>query len=170
MKVARLLLIGCALTASFAACAQYQWIDADGRHVFSDRAPPAGVPADKIVSQPRASSVRAPAAPAAGDETTPAPAAAEVAPRPAAETVDKTLEARKKQAEADQAAQEQAAQAREAAARADNCRRARNAKAALESGQRMARTNDKGEREVLDDTQRAAELKRVEQIIASDCR
>lgn len=169
MKVARLLLIGCALTASFAAGAQYQWIDADGRHVFSDRAPPAGVPADKIVSQPRASSARAPAAPAAGDAATPAPAA-EVAARPAAETVDKTLEARKKQAEADQAAQEQAAQAREAAARADNCRRARNAKAALESGQRMARTNDKGEREVLDDTQRAAELQRVEQVIASDCR
>ena len=34
----------------------------------------------------------------------------------------------------------------------------------------MARLNDKGEREVLDDAQRSAELKRVNQIIAQDCK
>ena len=45
-----------------------------------------------------------------------------------------------------------------------------SAKATLESGMRMARVNDKGEREVLDDAQRAAELKRVNAIIASDCK
>lgn len=42
--------------------------------------------------------------------------------------------------------------------------------ATLDSGMRMARLNDKGEREVLDDAQRAAELKRVNQIIAQDCK
>lgn len=171
MKAARLLLAGCALAASFAVCAQYQWIDQDGRHVFSDRAPPASVPARNIVSQPRAGSVRAAAtAPARTDEAASAEPAAAGAASPAAPGVDKTLEARKKEAEAQQAAQEQAEQARQAAARADNCKRAHNAKAALASGQRIARTNDKGEREVLDDAQRAAELQRVEQIIASDCR
>ena len=45
-----------------------------------------------------------------------------------------------------------------------------NAKANLDSGMRMARTNDKGEREVLDDAQRADELKRVNAIIASECK
>ena len=45
-----------------------------------------------------------------------------------------------------------------------------NAKSSIDSGMRMARMNDKGEREVLDDAQRAAELKRVNAIIASDCK
>ena len=38
----------------------------------------------------------------------------------------------------------------------DNCQRARSHMASLESGQRVASTNDKGEREILDDNQRAA--------------
>ena len=33
----------------------------------------------------------------------------------------------------------------------------------------MARTNEKGEREVLDDTLRAAEVKRIQTIIDADC-
>ena len=36
--------------------------------------------------------------------------------------------------------------------------------------QRVARSNEKGEREFLDDTQRAREAARARQIIASDCR
>ena len=35
---------------------------------------------------------------------------------------------------------------------------------------RMARVNAQGEREVLDDTQRAAELKRTNQVIAESCK
>jgi hypothetical protein len=35
---------------------------------------------------------------------------------------------------------------------------------------RMARTNEAGEREILDDAQRAAELERAEQAIADNCR
>ena len=40
----------------------------------------------------------------------------------------------------------------------------------LESGMRLARTNDKGEREILDDKQRADETQRTRQdVIAADC-
>jgi hypothetical protein len=35
---------------------------------------------------------------------------------------------------------------------------------------RVARMNDKGEREYMDDAARAAETKRLEGIIASDCK
>jgi hypothetical protein len=35
---------------------------------------------------------------------------------------------------------------------------------------RISQTNAKGEREILDDAQRAAEVKRIEKIIASDCK
>jgi hypothetical protein len=34
----------------------------------------------------------------------------------------------------------------------------------------MARTNDKGEREIMDDAARAAESKRLDTVIASDCK
>ena len=80
------------------------------------------------------------------------------------------LEEKKKQAEAAEAAKKKAEEQKIAAAKADNCKRAMNSKSSLDSGMRMARMNDKGEREVLDDAQRAAELKRVNAIIASDCK
>lgn len=170
MRVARLLLACCALAASFAVSAQYQWIDQDGSRVFSDRAPPAHVPESSILSRPRGSVARAAPAPEADADAEPAAnAAPAVVPAPAA-AVDTELEARKKQAEAAEAERERAEEARQAAARAENCSRARSAKASFESGQRMARMNDKGEREILNDAQRATELQRIEQIIASECR
>ncbi len=171
MKVAHALLLGLTLTAAIAAQAQYQWVDKDGRRVFSDRPPPADIPAKNVLTQPRGA--RAPqAAPVAGPAASasePASAAA-AAPRPPAGGVDKVLEEKKKQNEAAEAARKKADEERAAASRADNCKRAMSAKATLESGMRMARVNDKGEREVLDDAQRAAELKRVNAIIASDCK
>jgi hypothetical protein len=53
---------------------------------------------------------------------------------------------------------------------AENCRNARSQIAALESGQRIARINDKGEREVLDDKGRAEEMRRAREVANSDCR
>jgi hypothetical protein len=54
--------------------------------------------------------------------------------------------------------------------RADNCKRAREHLASLDSGVRLARTNEKGEREILDDKARADEMQRTRQIMASECR
>ena len=166
MKPARLFIVCALLAASVPALAQYQWIDKDGRRVFSDRAPPAEVPARNILAQPRGASVPVAAAATAPASATPQAAAASA---PATGT-DKALEEKKKQAEAADAAKKKADEARLAAARADNCKRAMNAKATLDSGMRVARMNDKGEREVLDDTARAAEQQRVQKIIASDCK
>ena len=84
--------------------------------------------------------------------------------------VDKALEEKKKQAEAAEAAKKKAEEQKQAQARAENCKRAREAKAGLDSGVRIARTNTKGEREILDDNQRAAEDKRINGIIQSDCK
>ena len=53
--------------------------------------------------------------------------------------------------------------------RADNCDRAKRAKATLDSGIRIATTNAKGEREVMDDKARADEGKRLDEVIRSDC-
>ena len=178
MKFTRAVLFGLTFAAVTAAHAQYQWVDKDGRRVFSDRPPPADVAPKNIVSQPRGSTAAvvrsAPAAPA----NEPAAGEASVAAKPAAPAasaapgagVDKALEEKKKQAEAAEAAKKKAEEQKIAAAKADHCKRAMNSKSSLDSGMRMARMNDKGEREVLDDAQRAAELKRVNAIIASDCK
>lgn len=84
--------------------------------------------------------------------------------------VDKTLQEKKKKADAAEAAKRQAEEDRIAAAKADNCQRARSAKAGLDSGLRLARVNAKGEREFIDDTERKVEAKRIQAIIDADCK
>jgi hypothetical protein len=94
-----------------------------------------------------------------------------VASAPAVKTaLDREIETRKRVAEQEQAAKTKAEDAKAAVQRAENCQRARNQQAALESGQRMARVNDKGEREVLDDKGRAEEMRQLRDVIASECR
>jgi hypothetical protein len=168
MKLSRTLLVGMVLAASTAALAQYSWRDSSGHRVFSDQPPPGDVPEKDMLSRPRATATVIEAAPAAPDASAPASAPAPAASAPSG--VDKTLEEKKKQAEAEEAAKKQAEEQRQAAARADNCKRAMNYKNSLDSGQRIARMNDKtGEREILDDAQRAAEQQRVQQAINQNC-
>jgi hypothetical protein len=54
-------------------------------------------------------------------------------------------------------------------AKVENCARAKQAKANFNSGVRVSRINEKGEREVLDDAARAIEVKRIQAIMNSDC-
>jgi uncharacterized protein YhdP len=100
-----------------------------------------------------------------------ATAAAAAASNPLApRTADPELEARRKRAEAEHAAKLKAEEDRIAAARADNCTRARSQLATLESGIRLVRANQKGEREYVDDKQRAEETQRARDAIKSDCK
>ena len=57
-----------------------------------------------------------------------------------------------------------------AAQRADNCQRARQHLATLETGQRLVQVNAKGERIVLDDAGRASEMAQARQVMAGNCR
>jgi hypothetical protein len=143
------------------AQAQWKWRDAQGQINVSDRPPPSDVPVKDILSRPNDNARRA-AAPASAASGTLA-----VPPRPAP---DRELEARKRAADAEKDAKTKAEEQRLAAQRAENCQRARNHLAGLESGQRIARLNDKGEREVLDDRGRAEEMRQAREVIAADCR
>jgi hypothetical protein len=152
------------LAISQFAFAQWQWVDSTGRKVFSDTPPPAGIPDKNVLKRPGA---RAPVAPnAESTEAAPA-AAAPAAPKPPAK--DEQLEAKKRQAEAAEEAKKKAEEARIAQLRADNCQRAQRAKATLDSGVRIATTNANGEREIMDDTARAAETRRLNDIMRNDC-
>lgn len=147
--------------AAGSATAQWQWIDGTGSRVFSDTPPPAGTPEKNILKRP------GPARPATVQAAAPAAEAPAAATKPAGQ--DKELLARKKQAEEAEQAQKKAEQAKLAKARAENCERATRAKATLDSGIRIATTNAKGEREIMDDSGRASEAKRLDDIIRSEC-
>ncbi|ABM37311.1 conserved hypothetical protein [Polaromonas naphthalenivorans CJ2] len=156
------------------ALAQWQWIDKDGRKVFSDRAPPADILQKNILKQPGSKTPPPPSGTDTG-ATAPVPAVtASAAPAgkasaPKFSGKDAQLEARKKEAEDLETAKKQAEEEKMAKARADNCERAKKGQATLKSGVRIALTNAKGEREFMDDAARAAETKRLQAIAESDC-
>lgn len=145
------------------AMAQWQWIDGTGSRVFSDTPPPAGTPEKNIVKRP---GIARASAPAPAPTATVAPQTETAAKAP---VKDNELESRKKQAEQAEQAKRKAEQERIAKIRAENCDRATRAKATLDSGIRIATTNAKGEREILDDKARADEGKRLDEVIRSDC-
>lgn len=161
------LVAGALLATTLAVSAQGQgqwvWRDKAGRVTASDLPPPRDIAEKDIIRRPPPRRTPPPSeTPAAG----PAAATAASAPSPA----DRELEARRQAADARKAAQAKAEEERQARQRADNCRRARAQLAALESGQRMARVNEQGEREILDDKGRAEETRRTREVVNSDCR
>ena len=178
MKLLRVISLAAALLPAL-ACAQWQWIDKDGRKVYSDRSPPADIPARKILRQPGGKAPPVPAeAEAAADVAAPAADAAAKATAQAAKTAangpkisgkDKVLEEKKKLAEQEQDAKKKADEEKVARDKADNCERAKRSMQAYSSGQRIRAPNAKGEFEYLTDEQRAAETKRLQDIVA-DCK
>jgi hypothetical protein len=166
-------LLLCVTTTAFA---QWQWIDKDGRKVFSDRSPPTEIAEKNILKRPPGRSAPAqpqPAdAPAAEGTAASVPLASAQPPAAAkpAGGVDKELEAKKKTAVAAEEAKKKAEDEKIAAAKADNCNRARLAKTSFDSGVRISRTKANGEREIMDDAARNEESKRIQSIIDKDCK
>jgi hypothetical protein len=156
----------CAMLTAAApeAWAQWKWKDGKGQVHISDLPPPRDIP-DKDVMQRPNDSVRRAAAAAAAQAS--AASAAAPAPKP---KVDPELEARRARQEQEQKAREKAAEDKASSQRSENCQRARQHLATLESGMRIARVNEKGEREILDDKARAEEMQRARQVMASVCR
>jgi hypothetical protein len=145
--------------------AQWQWIDGTGRKVFSDTAPPSGIPEKNILKSPASSRAAVPTPAVAAS----APAASQLGGSPQLPVRDEELEARKKQADEAEQARRKAEEQRVAKSRAESCERARKAKGVMASGTRLATTNAKGEREFLDEKARAAETRRMDDIIRADC-
>ena len=169
MQKTALPLVACLLAlAAAGAHAQslWKWRDASGQLHISDTAPPAGTPAKNIISGPPGG------VPPAPSSLTPATAPAASAPA-AASSAPSALDKKKMAADAQkaekEAADKAAADAQNAAVRKDNCARAQASLSNLQSGQRIARVNDKGEREIMDDSMRATETRRAQDAVASSC-
>jgi hypothetical protein len=171
------LFLALGLGLSSTAYAQWGWTDKDGRRIFSDQGPPSEVPDKSIFKRPAGAKAPATAVAKAGipEAAASAPAgsasaakASASAPKPTGK--DAELEKKKKEAETAEAAKKKAAADKFAAERAENCDRAKKAKGTFSSGIRIATTNAKGEREIMSDTDRAAESKRIDGLIASECK
>ena len=161
------------LFASTFAAAQWQWLDKDGRKVFSDRAPPPEIQEKNILKRPggKLSPAIKPAAQDNTANTDPATATSPSLPASSAKGVgvDKELEAKKKQTADAEAAKRRAEEEKIVKAKIENCARAKQAKVELDAGIRISRMNSAGEREVMDETARATESKRIQVIMATDC-
>ena len=180
-RVAKALVLGFCLF-SLSAFAQWTWVDKDGRKIYSDTAPPAEVPEKNILKRPggRASAVAAiktplnadgtAADPAAVAASAPASAALNAASAPKLSSVDKDLEKKKKETADAEAAKRKDEEQKVTKAKVENCVRAKTAKTTLDSGVRIGVTNAKGEREIMDDSARMVEAKRVQGIIDSSCK
>ena len=145
--------------AMAAASAQnYKWVDKDGKLRYGDTPPP-GVKSTQL--KPPPGPVASPAAAGA--------AAAKDAKKGPLTPVEQEQAFRKRQLDA-KAAEEKAQKSQAASAeKAQNCTNARESLAALESGQRIARTDDKGERYFVDDDQREKDIARGREMVKKAC-
>ena len=158
--------IFCAVLAVTGASADAQqstwkWRDKTGRVSFSDLPPPSDVSEKDILQRPSPTRTYALPAPAASAASA---SAAASAPR-----VDPELVARRQRAEQEKLEKRKLDDTAAAIARAANCKRAQDYMRTLDDGMRIARVNESGQREFLDDQQRAVEVQRTKQTIASDC-
>jgi len=153
LRKAALVLVLVAATAG--AQEIYNWRDREGRTNYSDSPPQGDTPARTLSGR----SYQAPAMPVLpqGDKAKPGSA-------------EEDLEFRKRRAETAEKDVKQQRAAAEAEEKRRNCEQARNQLSALESGQRMARYNDQGEREYLDDAQRAEEIAHTRKAVDSWCK
>ena len=164
-------LLGSAL--SLPATAQWKWRDKNGQMQYSDLPPPPSIPDRDILLRPSVGP-RAASQPSTGTPITAASASAGISaervPALVPKGVEPALEARRKQSEQDELNKRKADEPRLAAIKAENCSRAQANLRALQSGSKMTRTNEKGEREVFDDAMRAEESRRTREDIATNCK
>ena len=153
-----------ALLLAFAlpASAQWAWKDQNGRLVYSDQAPPPSVKPTQIVRQPGGSAPGSvAAAPAASDAKSDARGQKTVA--------EQEAEFRKRQKERADAESKAQRDEQLLAMKAAECERQRGYLRSLEDGNRIFQTNTSGEREVIDDAKRDAEIRRVRESLIKNC-
>lgn len=128
----------------------YKWVDASGRTQYSDTAP-----------------INHKAEPVSNHMGSVSGAVAGAAPLT---TADKEQAFRKRQIEAEEAQKKQAQADETAKAAQENCRRAQSQLSMFEQGGRISQTNEKGQREFLDDSKIKQEAERARKAVAQWCK
>lgn len=169
------------LAAAPLAHAQYKWRDANGRMVYSDMPPPASVrPSDVLATPARSPLANAPSgsgepakSSASTGSSTPAAsgdASNESIRKAALSPADKELEFRKRRqerldAEAKQMKAEATARTQQA-----QCVEARNGLRSLERGMPVSMVNERGEPQLLDESQRKNRIDALRRSLQDSCR
>ena len=152
-RIVSLIVLALLVTTS-AYCEVYKWVDPDGTVHYSDQPAP-GTTEEQTLNIKSGT--------ASGSET-----GAKKAPGPKT-YIEQDAEFRKRQVEAaEKRAKEEKALA-DAKERQQNCELARTNLRTLQSGDRITRTNVKGEREYLDDNQLQQEIAVVQKSADSWC-
>jgi len=164
-SLARLVLaLGVAMLAALPVAAQqlYKYVGPDGKVQYSDRPPADGRKAEKVTSS-RLSSV--------GSGATAAAASGEAAKSSPAKTAAEQEQAfRQRKTEADEKARKGEKLAQEQQQQAEACANARRDLAGVQSGARVARLNEAGERIFLDDSGVQSEISRLQRDVAATCK
>jgi hypothetical protein len=144
---------------SQAAISQWVWKDDAGHTVYSDQPPPPGISKAKIMKSPGGSGPEPiSSAPVAADSSAEGTSASH--PKSLAE---QDLDYKKRQKEASEAAKKKTDEDAKAAANTQRCDSNRSSLATLQSGTRIQRSDDQGQRYYLDDSQRQAEISKLQQ-------
>ena len=154
--------------------AQWAWKDTNGRVVYSDRPPPSDVKAASILRQPSTQAAANPGPSSALPDDAAKPLDAKGAdakkdPGAPKTVAEREMEFRKRQQERADGERKAADEQAKNAARTAECERARGYLKSLEDGVRITRTDASGNREFLDDAQRATEMERTRKIIQGTC-
>jgi hypothetical protein len=148
-----MLFLALALAAATAQAQIKCWNDAQGKRVCGDTPPPGA----------RTTTIKAPPASSA-----PAPASKDAKKGPLT-PAEQEQAYRKRQADAAKDAEKAAQAQKDAEAKKENCQRAQESLRQLESGQRIARTDAKGERYYMEDAQIAQEAAKARESVKQWC-
>jgi len=169
----RACLTGALMLLAQLAHAQYSWIDDKGTRVFSDRPPPPGTPAARILQMPRSAAPAVVAgdagkAPSSAAGSAAATAATAATPKPPSLAEQETAY-RERQAKREEDARKARESAEQKAALDERCASARQEERMVTSGTRMSAVDAKGERYFLSDEERAKRLQAARRALG-DCR
>ena len=153
--------------------AQWQWKDDNGRMVYSDRPPPTSVLPSQMVRVPAPKPV-AKATDKVGEKPIELASASKTVDAksglPVKSLADKDLESKKKAQDAEKAEAKRATDATQEAKTKTACADTRSSLNNIESGARISKTNAKGEREVMEDDEKAKRAIALKKDIAEHCK
>lgn len=139
----------------------YKYVGPDGRVQYSDQPPTNGQKAEKVTSS-RVNSVPS------GASAAPASPSKEEASGPKS-TAEQEQAFRKRRMEAEEKERKEEKLAEEKRARAEACGSLRRNLAGMQSGGRIVRSNESGERVYLDDAQVQQDIARLQREISANC-
>jgi hypothetical protein len=152
----------------------YKWVDKDGKVQYSDTPPPADAKASpkKVDVTPAAGGTVSPPAPPAksapGKDA--AKDAAKGAPAKPLTLEERNKESDKRRAEQAEADKKTAEETRIAKANVERCKEATRYLRDLETGRPLTTTDDTGDRKMLDDNARAAEMAKARTAMTESCK